>query len=395
MFQCYVDVFVNVLVEKINKNSVLKLYFVNQLLSLYHNSHTHIKMKEIFAKRFKSARLMKGFSLQDLANEIDGKLSRQALHRYEKGEVIPDNEKINLLSKALDVNPDFFFRKTKVELGEIEYRKLSKMPKKEASIIREKTKEYLSRYLELEEILGLGIAFQNPLENFGIITSYEQVNVAANKLRKVWNIGDNAIFNIVELLEDKNIKVVKLNVDEDFNGLQTFVNGNIPVIAYNIKKANKPDRIRLTLLHELAHLLLTFGNISSKQKETLCYQFAGAVLLPEKTLKAELGEHRSKLSINELGNIKKQYGISMQAIVMRAKDCGIINEQYTEQFFFLINHMNWKVDEPAEYYGTEGSNRFEQLLFRALIEEQISISKAASLNNQTLADFRKEYQLAF
>ena len=352
-------------------------------------------MKEIFAKRFKSARLMKGFSLQDLANEIDGKLSRQALHRYEKGVVIPDNEKINLLSKALDVTPDFFFRSTKVELGQIEYRKLSKMPKKESLIIEEKTKEYLSRYLELEEILGLGTVFNNPLENFGIVTSYAQVNDAANKLREVWNLGNSAIFNVVELLEDKNIKVVKLDVDEDFDGLQTFVNGNIPVVAYNIRKTNKPDRIRLTLLHELAHLLLTFGDISSKQKETLCYQFAGAVLLPEKTLRAELGEYRSKLSINELGNIKKQYGISIQAIVMRAKDCGVINEHYTKQFFFLINQMNWKVDEPVEYYGVEGSNRFEQLLFRALIEEQISISKAASLNNQTLADFRKEYQLAF
>ncbi len=338
---------------------------------------------------------MKGFSLQDLANEIDGKLSRQALHRYEKGEVIPDNDKINLLSKALDVNPDFFFRSTKVELGEIEYRKLSKMPKKEASIIKEKTKEYLSRYLELEEILGLGVVFENPLESFDVVTSYEQVNEAANKLREAWSLGDNAIFNVVELLEEKSIKVVKLDVDEDFDGLQTFVNGNIPVIAYNIKKTNKPDRIRLTLLHELAHLLLTFGDITPKQKETLCYQFAGAVLLPEKTLKAELGEHRNKLSINELGNIKKQYGISMQAIVMRARECGIINEHYTKQFFFLINQMNWKVDEPAEYYGVEGSNRFEQLLFRALIEGQISMSKAASLNNQTLADFRKEYQLAF
>lgn len=352
-------------------------------------------MKKVFAERFKSARLMKGFSLQDLANEIDGKLSRQALHRYEKGEVIPDNDKINLLSKALDVNPDFFFRSTKVELGEIEYRKLSKMPKKEASIIKEKTKEYLSRYLELEEILGLGVVFENPLESFGAITSYEQVNKAANELRKVWNLGDNAIFNVVELLEEKSIKVVKLDVDEDFDGLQTFVNGNIPVVAYNIKKTDKPDRIRLTLLHELAHLLLTFGDITPKQKETLCYQFAGAVLLPEKTLKAELGEHRNKLSINELGNIKKQYGISMQAIVIRARECGIINEHYTKQFFFLINQMNWKVDEPAEYYGVEGSNRFEQLLFRALIEGQISMSKAASLNNQTLADFRKEYQLAF
>ncbi len=352
-------------------------------------------IKKIFSERFKSARLMKGFSLQDLANALDNQLSRQALHRYEKGEVIPDNDKINLLSKALDVNPDYFFRSTKVELGEIEYRKLSKMPQKEASIIKEKTKEYLSRYLELEEILGLDIEFENPLKNFGLITSYEQVNEAANQLRKDWDLGKGAIFNVVELLEDKNIKVVKLDVNEDFDGLQTFVNGTIPVVTYNVKKTNKPDRIRLTLLHELAHLLLTFGDISEKQKETLCFQFAGAMLLPEETIKAELGEHRNKLSINELGNIKKQYGISMQAIVMRAKDCRIINEHYTKQFFFMIKQMSWKVDEPIEYSGAEESNRFEQLLFRALVEDQISMSKAASLNKQTLADFRKKHQIAF
>ena len=39
---------------------------------------------------------------------LDNQLSRQALHRYEKGEVIPDSEKINLLSKALNVSPHFF-----------------------------------------------------------------------------------------------------------------------------------------------------------------------------------------------------------------------------------------------------------------------------------------------
>ena len=337
---------------------------------------------------------MKGFSLQDLADAMENSVSRQALHRYEKGEVIPDSEKINLLSKALDVNPDYFFRSTKVELGEVEYRKLSKMPKKEAAIIKEKTKEYLSRYLELEEILGLGIEFENPLKNFGFITSYEQVNEAANKLREDWSLGNGSIFNVVELLEDKHIKVVKLDVDEDFDGLQTFVNDTIPVVAYNVKKTNKPDRIRFTLLHELAHLLLKFGDITKRQKETLCHQFAGAILLPEKTIKAELGEHRNKLSINELGNIKKQYGISIQAIVMRAKDCGIINEYYTKQFFFMIKQMNWKIDEPVEYSGAEESNRFEQLLFRALVEDQISISKAASLKNQSLADFRKENQMA-
>ncbi|MFZ1378490.1 MAG: ImmA/IrrE family metallo-endopeptidase, partial [Saprospiraceae bacterium] len=223
----------------------------------------------------------------------------------------------------------------------------------------------------------------------------KQVNKAAELLRKKWGLGVSPIFNIVELLEDKNIKVLDLRVNEDFDGLQTRVNGTIPVVAYNAKKINKPDRIRFTLLHELAHLLLKFGEMSEKQKETLCHQFAGAMLLPEETLKTELGEHRTKLSINELGNIKKQYGISMQAVVMRARDCGIINEHYTKQFFFMIKQMNWKVDEPVEYQGVEESNRFEQLLFRALIEDQISMSKAASLSNQTLAEFKKTYQPMF
>ena len=45
--------------------------------------------------------------------------------------------------------------------------------------------------------------------------------------------------------------------------------------------ANKPDRIRFTLLHELAHLLLKFGDVSNKQKETLCHQFSRAMLLPD------------------------------------------------------------------------------------------------------------------
>lgn len=351
-------------------------------------------MKAIFAERFKSARLMNGYSLQELADALDNKVTRQALHRYEKGEVVPDGEKIGWLSKAMGVSPDYFFRPTQVELGEVEYRKLDKMPQKEAVAIKEKTKEYLSRYLELEEILGLPTEFDNPLADLGLITTYEQVNAAAKQLRDKWDLGLGPIFNIVELLEDKHIKVVKLDVDEDFDGLQTYVNLSIPVVAYNIKKANKPDRIRFTLLHELAHLLLRFGQIAEKEKESLCHQFAGAMLLPEEIIREELGLHRTKLSPQELGNIKKQYGISMQAIIMRARYCNIINEHYTKQLFFFFKQMDWRIDEPVEYQGVEQSNRFEQLLFRALAEEQISMSKAAALNNQSLSDFKKQ-QLSF
>ena len=140
-------------------------------------------------------------------------------------------------------------------------------------------------------------------------------------------------------------------------------------------------------------MIKDLGNHSIKQKEKYCHQFAAAVLMPAKALREELGIHRNKILIQELGFLKKQYGISIQAIVMRARDLEIITESYCKQFFFFLNHMGWKVNEPEEfnYQGEEKPNRFSQLLFRALAEEIISISKAAALNNQSVADFRESF----
>lgn len=347
-------------------------------------------MNNIFSERFKSARLLSGLSLQEVADSLKKKVTRQAIYRYEKGEVVPDSNTLEELSTLFNVRPDFFFRTTQVKIGKVEYRKL-KIPAKEVSRIEEQTKDYLSRYLELEEILAIKTEFVNPLKDFPKVENYPNINTAANLLREEWKMGTNAISNIAELLEDQHIKILKISARDEFSGLQTYANNNIPVIAYNERQVHKKDRIRFTLLHELAHLLLKFDNdrLTPKQIETLCHQFAGAVLLPERVIKQELGEFRNRLSIDELGNVKKQYGISMQAIVMRANVCGIVNHNYTRQFFDMMDHNNWRIDEPVDYEGNEESGRFDQLIFRALSEELISISKAAALKNMTLAEFKK------
>lgn len=349
------------------------------------------KMNQIFAERFKSARLLNGYSLQGLADALGNKVSKQAIHKYEKGEVIPDSEMLSMLSEALNVRPDYFFRKLTVELGSIEYRKLKKMPAKEERKIIEQTREYLSRYLELEEILGITYSFSNPLADFSAISNYEQVDDAAMQLREAWDLGTGPIFNIPELLEDKHIKVVAIDADVAFDGLQTWVNGNIPVIAYNKNISGKLDRVRFTLLHELGHLLLKFDEqLTENEKEKLCHQFAGSMLLPKNILREELGNHRARLSVIEIGNIKKQYGVSMQALVYRANILGIVNDHYTSQFFNMMKQMGWRKEEPIAYEGVEKSNRFDQLLYRALAEELISMSKGAALKNMKLSEFRSQ-----
>lgn len=348
-------------------------------------------MNMLFGTRFKSARLRSGLSLQDLASRLGNKITRQALHRYEKGEVTPNSEMLGLLSEIMAVRPDYFFRDTRIEFGALEYRKLQNLSARDENRIVEQTREYLSRYMELEEILGIEDEFVNPLNEFGPITTFSDVSAAADLLRDKWGVGGNSVVNIAGFLEDMHVKVVEIDIETHFNGMQTWVNDGLPVVAYNKNLRGKPDRIRFTLLHELGHLLLRFTDVNEKQKEVLCHQFAGAVLMPESVLKEKLGPHRSKLSIQELGNLKKQYGISMQAVVRRAVECKIVSEHYGRQFFKMIEEMGWKSREPVAYEGIECSYRFDRLLFRGLAEEQISMSKAAALKNMKLAEFHKQY----
>ncbi len=85
----------------------------------------------------------------------------------------------------------------------------------------------------------------------------------------------------------------------------------------------------------------------------------------------------------------------MQAIVMWAAACGIVNDRFKANFFTMLDQMNWRIEEPAEYAGEEKSSRFDQLIYRALAEEQISMSKAAAFKNVSLAEFRAAMQVPF
>lgn len=343
------------------------------------------------ASRLKSARLMNGLSLQGLADKIENRITKQSLSKYELGQVVPDSEMIGILSEALGVRPDYFFSDQVLEFGTIEFRKLESYPAKERTRIVEIAKDELGRYLELEQILGIETRFENPISHISI-SSQQDIEEAAQTLRNHWGLGTGALSNVIELLEDHHVKVLEIESTEEFDGFCTWVNGkNIPLIVLNkAKLKDVPDRKRFTALHELAHLLLEVNHHPEKEKEKFCHAFATAMLIPAETLKNELGGKRSKLSFNELGAIKQQYGISMQALVFRAKNVGLISDNYFRQFYVVFNQLGYRKTEPVDFVGTEHSNRFSQLLFRALAEDFISMSKAAALKNQKLAEFRKE-----
>lgn len=349
-------------------------------------------MKDIIAKRIKSARTLAGFSLRELSTIMVGIVSHNAIKKYEMGLMMPDSKVLIALANALNVKIDYFFRPYEVSIENIEFRKKSKLLVKETNSIKEKVTDSISNYIELEEFLNLMILFINPLQNIQI-SNGDDVEQAVNTLLNDWKLGFNSLPNVVELLEDKEIKVIEIEDNDNFDGLSGWANNNIPVIVIN---KNLPvERKRLTALHELAHLLLVFNeNVEHKEKEKLCQRFAGAMLMPKDTFIQELGLSRRDISIPELIAIKETYGISMQAVMARAKDLGVISEDRFLRFRFWLNKEDNRKKEIGfgEYIGREHSTRFKQLLYRATSEELISMSKAANLANQKLASFRDEFE---
>lgn len=78
--------------------------------------------------------------------------------------------------------------------------------------------------------------------------------------------------------------------------------------------------------------------------------------------------------------------MSIQAIMYRLKDLEVISESKLRLFYQRIN-SNPKLKEEVNkqrFETPEISNRYEQLVYRALAQELISVSKASSLLNKSI-----------
>lgn len=343
-----------------------------------------------FGTRLHSARTMAGLSMDKLVTKLGGSLSKQSISKYERGLMKPEDSSLLLrLSQALGVPVDYFFRDSVVSLDSIDFRRKAGLGAKELASIIELTRDELERYLELEALLAIEPLFVNPVRELRI-DSMEAVENAAEKLRRAWGLGEmSPITRVFDLLEENEIRILELDVRESLDGLSGLVEG-VPVILS--KSAAPVDRRRFTALHELGHVILQFGTgMEPKTKEKYCHTFAGAMLLPIKALKKELGkERRSAVSVPELVHLKEHYGISIQAAMARIHTLGIVSDAFYREFNIFVNVHRLRQKEPGEYRVDERPTRFKKLLHRAIAEELISLSKAAVLARIPIEKLQQE-----
>lgn len=341
-----------------------------------------------FGKRLTSARKMAGMSMAALSEKAGAVVSKQAISKYEKGLINPSSEVLIALAIALDVKVDYFFRPTQAAIAEFEFRKRSRLTKKAEDQIKYKTIDFIQKYLEVEEILNLKINFENPVSRPKVKTQ-KDIEVAAQEIREKWDLGQGPVPHLIELLEDKGVKVFEVSDFEYFDGLSCFASDiQIPVLA--VYRDGDLVRKRFTVSHELGHLLLDFSEAEGQDHEKLCHSFAGSLLLPEDVMLKELGRQRSNITLWELKKLKGIFGISIQAIMVRAMNLQIISAATYKSFFIKAKKNGWHKEEPGQYVGREKANRFKQLVLHGAAENAITFSKAAELLNISLSEFDSE-----
>lgn len=341
--------------------------------------------KQIFSKRLKSAREMRGLSMADLSALLGNSVTPQAIYKYERGKMLPGSTLLIEISQKLGMSPDYFFRPFNVTISGIKFRKKTSLAAKDRKAIEGGVKDLVERYVEVDDICGVHTPPRFEKHSF-LVTTDDEVASLAYQLRDLWGLGNNRIANVIRFLESLGVIVVEINAAEAFDGLSGYAD-DIPVVVIN--KEFPPERKRFTALHELGHLVMDFPEgVTDHMIEGFCHLFASELLLPTPVFKEAAEELlKGKTLLQDLAELQKEYGISIDALMYKAKHAGLISESKHRHYHILKNtNPSFRKYAERSRIAEESSDRFERMVFKALDGELISTSKAASLLEASVED---------
>jgi Zn-dependent peptidase ImmA (M78 family)/DNA-binding XRE family transcriptional regulator len=342
----------------------------------------------MIADRVKLARRKCGYSLRELAGAMNGRVTAQAIGKYERGEDVPSSGVLLALAKALGVSMGYMVDTQQIQLVGVEFRTKSNTTARDRAYVETAVLEWIERYLQIEAVLDLDSSrWHCPVENAVTLQDAGEAEELAARVRVAWKLGTDPIPNMTELLEEKGLKVLTVPLPARVSGFTCLVKRpndlpDLPVIVVNNQVSL--ERRRLTLAHELAHRIIDTHSLSGKEEERAATLFAGAFLMPRQHLLREAGKHRNALGYNEVIGLKRLYRVSGAALLMRLRQLDVIGES-TLVYIFQSIARGWRTQEPQELEGPdvrgmrERPLRFERLCYRALAEGMISLSKAAEL----------------
>lgn len=282
------------------------------------------------------ARKARGLTQTELA-ELVG-TTQPTINRYESGDRDPDEDTLAKLAGILGVTEQLLKHGNRFR-GALAV---------DVHMRRQKTTK-ASAWRQMEARLNLHRVHASFLFEKISIASEQCVPVfdpefttpedAAKLVRAQWRMPMGPVVNLTRWMEAAGCLVF----EEDFgtqriDGLSQWVDDH-PIILINANAA--PDRKRLTKAHELGHLVL-HSNGPTDQMEDEANRFAAEFLMPADEIRHEL----RRLDLGKLRDLKREWGVSMQALLEHAYRMHLVTPESRTKFYKMMNARGWKTNEP-------------------------------------------------
>ena len=343
-------------------------------------------MNEI-GKNLRRIRLLKNLSLKEAGQLLN--MSAVAVSKYEKGNIIPNSQKLIEFANAYNVKVLELLKSYKeVKMKFTSFRKKQRLQGQNLELLKDIIEDKVANYLEIIEMNKIE-STNTKLKKY-TCNNLQDAENAAEKFRSDYKLSINQpLSDLINILENIGIVIIQIenfhNKFDGFDGISEIVN-NIPIIIL----LNDLDgaRQRFTIAHELGHLVL---NIKDKNlnEEKLCNRFAGALLMPQASVINEFGKSRNKISFYELKAFKMEYKVSFSATIYRLKELNIISEYLFKKMNIYLNSKGFKKQEPYQL-EVEKSYQFKKIVHKLEADNIISLNKACELLGTTIDEYNNE-----
>ena len=282
------------------------------------------------------ARRAKAITQEDLADRAG--VTQAALSRYENDLREPGPEVLERLARSLGVTPELLQRG----------RRIGGAMAVDAHMRRRATAN-VGTWRRLEARLNMyRLHTQHLMEEINLradqtIPLLDAIDIgpagAARITRMQWRLPVGPVRDLTGWLEAAGCIVV----EEDFatsrvDGLSQWID-NHPVILINARIPT--DRKRLTMAHELGHLVLHSESFTEAPEQD-ANQFAAEFLMPAEVIRPEL----RMLTLAKLQDLKRAWMVSMQALIEQAHNLGVLDARDRTRFYKQFSARGWRKAEP-------------------------------------------------
>ncbi|SEP53364.1 helix-turn-helix domain-containing protein [Amycolatopsis saalfeldensis] len=298
--------------------------------------------------RLTLARHLAGLRKSDLAALVDK--SPTAVAAWESGAKRPTAATVAQLALSLSVDPGFFAVRPE-DVAALSTTPHFRSLRSTSQLARDQAYAYGQLAVDIVTSLERHVEFPDPeVPSLPVSADDRDGNGperAAHLVRTEWGIESGPAGHLIRLLENRGVLVVFSPSQTASVDAYSFDSRLRPVVILNPIKRDY-YRQRFDVAHELGHLVM-HGDAEPGGRivEDQAHRFAAELLMPADQIRDLLPTTMGGNVWRTLARLKEQWGVSIQALLYRARWLGRLSDVSYRNAMTTISARGWRRNEPG------------------------------------------------